>query len=210
MAVEKKPSERIKVAPLIVAVQEPLRIKAVLAHPSKYSRQRREHVSFIVLHATHGAEGPNKDNDEAVASSKPLLPGELPHSAHYFVDSDSATRSVPDLLTAYHAGKHANAAGIGVEICGRADQSLKQWLDKVSLPTLQIAARLVADLCKEHKIPAEFLDVDGLLAGSKGITTHALVAEAWKETKHWDPGPDFPLQAFIAAVKNALPQLPEA
>lgn len=190
---------------IIVPAPAPLRIKVMLAHPSKYSRVKRERITNIIIHATHGAEGPNKDFDEAYASAQPLKEGESGVSAHYFVDSNSATRSVPDLLTAWHAGRTANKCAIGVEICGRADQTRKEWTDTTSLATLQIAARLLIDLCKEHRIPAVYVDSEALRLGLKGISTHQQVAMAWKETTHWDPGPYFPLAELIAAVHRELP-----
>lgn len=190
------------VEPTITAVADALRIKVKLADTANYSKTRRE-PSIIVIHATHGAEGPRKDDDEAYAISKPLPPGKK-RSFHYVVDSDSATRCVPDLLTAWHAGKTANARGIGVEICGSASQTRAQWLDPVSLSTLNIAARLVADLCKEHKIPATLLQLPNLMQKQRGITTHHLCSLAWHESTHWDPGPNFPLTEFIEAVRLAL------
>ncbi len=68
---------------------------------------------------------------------------------------------------------------------------------------LQLAARLVAELCKRRGLPRQYVDARGLLAGSQGITTHKDVGEAWKETTHRDPGPSFPLLDFIAAVQRA-------
>ena len=190
---------RIIAVPRIVAVPAPLRVKVRLAHSSNFARTPTE-KSNVCLHATHGAEGPNKDDDEAAQLQKP----DHGVSFHYVVDSNSATRCVPDLYVAWHARRTANARCLGVELCGRADQSRDQWFDAVSLATLNIAARLVADICKEHKIPAEFCGPDELRAGKRGITTHEACSKAWKESDHWDPGPHFPLTEFIAAVKVAL------
>lgn len=188
-----------KAEPTIVAVPNPLKIKVLLAHPSNYSKVRRE-PEGIVIHATHGAEGPNKDFDEAYALAKP----QLKRSFHYVVDSNSATRCVPDLLTAWHCRATGNSRFIGVELCGRADQTREQWFDKVSLATLNIAVRLCVDICREHKIPPVLVDMLGLKKRSRGITTHAMVSSAFKESDHWDPGPHFPLTEFIEAVKQAL------
>lgn len=196
MAVEQQPT-----GPKIVAAPEPLRIKVTLADPANYSKARRNPTG-IVIHATHGAEGPNKDFDEAFAISKPLPVGKK-RSFHYVCDSNSATRCVPDLLTAWHCGHTGNARYIGIEICGRADQTRDQWLDAVSLATLNIAARLCVDLCREHKIPPVLIEVPGLVANARGITTHAMVSAAWHESDHWDPGPNFPLQDFVEAVRRA-------
>ena len=197
---EKHVVEVVTKPPVIVAAPAPLRVKVRLADPANYGKATRDPCG-IVLHATDGCEGPTKDDDEAAAISKPLVDKK---SFHYVVDSDSCTRCVPDLLTAWHARPHGNKWGIGIEICGRANQTRAQWLDPVSLATLSIAARLVADLCREHKFPAVLVDADGLKLGKRGITTHALVAAAWRESDHWDPGPGFPLEDFLEAVRQAL------
>lgn len=175
------------------------------ASRTNYSDVKRVLPSVIVLHCTDGCEGTTKDDDTAAMFAGPL---EKRRSAHYVVDADSITRCVPDLCTAWHSGHHGNAIGIGIELCGRADQTRAQWLDVFSLPTLSLAARLSADLCGAYKIPPVIVNDLALRAGASGITTHAYVSRAWKESDHYDPGPDFPLTGFVAAVAKAMSTLP--
>jgi N-acetyl-anhydromuramyl-L-alanine amidase AmpD len=186
----------------IQAVPAPLVVKSIPAHLGNYSRVTRIPTT-IVIHATHGAEGLTKDTDSALEISKPLPKGKE-RSFHYAVDANSATQSVRDEYTAWHARRHGNSIGIGIELCGMADQSREQWLDPISLGTLRIAARLCADICARWSIPPTLVDAAGLLEGHPGITTHDFVSKAWKESDHWDPGPHFPLAEFIAAVGKAL------
>lgn len=187
--------------PLIVAAAT-IRMKVLLAHQANYSRTKRMKIDNIVIHATHGAEGANKDYDAAFEISKPLPKGKE-RSFHYVVDSDSATRCVPDVYVAWHARRTANARSIGVELCGSADQTRSQWTDAVSMATLEIAARLVADLCKTHNIPTVLCRPQDLVADQRGITTHQFCSQAWKQSDHYDPGPNFPLIEFVEAVANA-------
>lgn len=189
--------------PLIVAAPEPLKISVLLADPSNYSRAKRE-VEFITVHCTHGAEGIGKAAAAAKLISKPFPPSEKKRSFGYAVDATSTFRCVPDLLTAWHAGRTANSRSIGVEICGSADQTRAEWLDKTSLATLSLAVRLVADLCREHKVPPVILNEAKLKARARGITTHAVVSATWHESTHWDPGPNFPLEDFVEAVRVAM------
>lgn len=186
--------------PVIVAASAPLEIRHVPAHLANYSRTRRT-PRVIVLHATHGAEGTMADTNGAREMTKPIVP---PRSAHYFVDADSCTQCVPDECRAYHARHNGNAVGIGVELCGRADQTIEQWYDATSLATMRLAARLCIELCLRWKLPAVLVGPTGLRAGEPGITTHALVSQAWHESDHWDPGPGFPLQPFIDAVARGM------
>lgn len=188
-------SVELVAAPTLTLKQRP-------AHSDNFSHAKRT-PRFIVLHATHGAEGINKDEQGSVEIANPLPKGKR-KSYHYIVDADSATCCVEAVYTAWHAGKTGNQLGIGIEICGRADQTLEQWLDQYSLPTLQNAIRLCVDLCREWRFPAVLLDQQALLAGHSGITTHAIVSHTWKDSDHWDPGPGFPLNPFIEAVKREL------
>jgi N-acetyl-anhydromuramyl-L-alanine amidase AmpD len=189
--------------PIIVAAPGPLVIREQLAHPANYSAYVRPSTQAIVIHCTDGCEGGgHKDSDVAAMFQDPKL---TPHrSAHYVVDADSCTLCVPDALIAWHGGHHGNAATIGVELCGRASQTREQWLDATSLATLQIAARLVADLCARYKLPAAVINDEALVAGARGITTHAFVSAAWKQSSHYDPGPGFPLIDFVSAVAKAV------
>jgi hypothetical protein len=50
------------------------------------------------------------------------------------------------------------------------------------------AAHLVARLCLKHGVRPWFVGRLGLLAGIKGVTTHAKMSKAFKKSTHWDPG----------------------
>lgn len=189
-------------APRIVAA-EVLTIASIPAHPSNYDRATRS-PSLIVLHATDGCESTHADIDGAHEIAKALPKGSK-KSWHYIVDADSAVVCVPDEHIAWHAGHHANQIGIGVEICGRANQSRDAWYDPTSHATLCNAARLVAGLCIRWNIPALMLDASALARGAgRGITTHAACSECWHESDHSDPGPNFPLLEFVHAVRVAI------
>lgn len=187
--------------PKIVAVPGPLMIKRQPAHPSNFSAHPRLSPGIIVLHCTDGHEGYTKDDDVAAMFGRVL---DKPRSSHYVIDADSCTRCVPDLMTAWHCGHTGNALGIGIELCGGASQTRAEWLDTQSLATLNIAARLIADLCHGYNIAPRVVNVRDLLAGRSGITTHSIVSVAWKESSHHDPGPGFPLGALVMAVRRDL------
>lgn len=173
------------------------------AHLKNYSRVVRT-PQGIVLHSTQGCEGLTADEDCAAMFARPPLPGQE-KSAHLVIDADSATRCVSDEFVAFHAKHSGNHWGIGIELCGRAEQTRAQWFDAMSLPMLCIAARVCAELCRQYDIPPVVVNDRAILAGERGITTHAFVSQAWKQSDHWDPGPGFPLGSFVAAVAAALP-----
>ncbi len=166
------------------------------------TRLSRPYTQFITVHATCGGETSRSAEDLAHMLALPDL--SPPRSAHYGVDSDSAVQCVQDMHIAWHCGHHGNQRSIGVEFCGQASQTRAQWLDAASLAELQLGARLVATLCGRYAIPRQLLTAPELLAGKKGVTTHAEVAKAWPaDTNHSDPGAGFPLIDFIRAVQLA-------
>lgn len=187
---------------LLVAAPALPPLRVLLA---KYKRAQRRHAPiWIVIHCTAGAEGKGKAWDGAHELHN--CPPTRKRSAHYFVDSAEVVQCVAPNSEAWHAGKHANVYGIGIELCGRATQTRAQWLDGDSLPTLRLAARLVHELCATYQIPKVLLSGDQLQRVLPGITTHAAVSAAFPaETDHTDPGPHFPLEEFVAAVKGCDP-----
>jgi N-acetylmuramoyl-L-alanine amidase len=170
------------------------------AHPTNYRKRTRELTQAIVLHATDGHEGPDKAEDVARMFAGVLA---KPRSCHFVADSDSLVQCVPAMLTAWHCGHTGNMRCEGLELCGFARQTPAEWLDALSLPMLNLAARHVAERCRALSIAPVFVDRAGLRQGLRGITTHAEVSLAWQESTHTDPGRGFPLRAFIDAVRAA-------
>lgn len=191
--------------PRIVAVPErDLVLRSVRAHAANYSRVIRKTTQAITLHATDGHEGPSKAEDVAAMFARVFSPPQKKRSCTFVVDTDTAVLCVPPHVTAWHCGETGNRLTEGVELCGRANQTREQWFDALSLPMLCIAARLVAQRCTVNQIEPVFVDRAGLRAGLRGITTHAEISAAWHESKHTDPGPNFPLREFVAAVRGAM------
>jgi hypothetical protein len=193
----------LPIEPVIVAVHGPLALKQRPAARSNYGGRRSASPTLIALHCTDGHEGFSKDDDVAAMFANPHLIPE--RSAGYVVDSDSATQCVSDDFIAWHCGRTGNLMALSVEFCGFAKQTRADWLDKLSLPMLNIGARLVADLCVKHKLPVMLVNAEGLIHAQTGITTHAFISQAFKQSIHTDPGPGFPMAAFLNAVGRAMP-----
>lgn len=108
-------------------------------------------------------------------------------SAHYVVDPYEVVQVVGDSMIAWHAPP--NAHSIGVEMCDMpvAGNSAR-WDDEAHLLLEERAAALVADLCLAYDVPPYFVGAVGLAAGRKGVTIHAEVSKAFRQSSHWDVG----------------------
>lgn len=85
-------------------------LKKELANSKNYGGKRSlSNILFIVIHFTAN------DGDTDENNGKYFVNNEAYASAHYFVDSDSVTQSVPDDYVAYSVGgaKYSNCASTG-------------------------------------------------------------------------------------------------
>lgn len=189
----------------VISAPNTVTVRVQLAAAVNWSHAKRA-PGLIVIHSTEGREGDGATDANVAAGVAVAKPAGRRTSFHYVVDADSVTQCVPDINIAWHAGHTANLIGIGVELCGTAKQTRAEWLDATSVRTLGNAARLIADLCARHKIPPVYAGAVALqTTNPRGITTHADVSVAWRESSHWDPGPNFPIAEFIDAIQCAMP-----
>ena len=163
-----------------------------------YRPGRARSIGLIVLHSAESSEKPDTAENIAAwfASSRSPVA-----SAHYIVDSNSVVQCVLDGDVAYGA-PGANARGLQIEHAGRAAQRASDWGDEYSRATLERSAELVSGLCHRYSIPVVFLGPQELQASHDGITTHAAVSEAFGESDHWDPGPEFPMGWYLERVAH--------
>lgn len=172
--------------------------------PAKhYVIAHREAVDWIVIHATHGPERPR----QAIASANRFAgigePAPIA-SAHYIVDPELVVQCVRETDVAWHC-KGANRRGIGIEHCGRADQTPEQWADAGSESELRQSAVLVANICLRWGIPPVRLAPGDIRKGGRGIAGHAdFVAAFATPGGHWDPGPSFPWEHYLDLISRAI------
>lgn len=126
-------------------------------------------------------------------------------SAHYIVDPAEIIQSVGDHTVAYHCGH--NQDSIGIELCDPQAGPGKRWTDEPHTQMLARAATLVAQLCLAYDIPAVRVMPSALVAGKHGICGHVDMTNAFHQSTHTDPGPDFPWTEFIHAVKTEITRL---
>lgn len=183
-------------------------IKVNLANKKNYGRSRDlSSIKYIVVHYT-GNDGDTDENN-----GKYFKNNVVSASAHYFVDDDSITQSVPDNYTAYHCGatkyKHANcrnANSIGVELC----DDVRNGVVYPSAATIANALDLVKLLMKKYNVPASNVirhyDVTGKACPAYWCGT-AAKDEKWR-TEFWnklsDTAASKPATSYLVKVTASL------
>ena len=155
-------------------------------------------IEVVVMHTMEIAERP----DAAMICARWFQSRVSQVSAHYCVDARTVIQCVREPNIAWHA-RGGNTNSIGVELAGFARQTTADWADAYSRAVLRRAATLVADVCTRRRIPVRWLVAADLVAGRHGITGHVEVSRAFKLSDHWDPGPGFPIEGFLARVRAA-------
>lgn len=157
--------------------------------------------NLIVLHSGETNEG----DTAAEGMANYFASGATVGSAHICVDNDSAVRCAPDENRTNGAGGVNNFA-LHLEQAGRAGQLAEEWADPYSSAVVANAAEVVRGwVGKFPHIRPVFLDAAALAGGERdGITTHNEVSQVFAGNDgHWDPGPNYPLQALLDRVTGA-------
>lgn len=170
-------------------------MKQNLANRSNYGSSRSTSaIKYIVIHYTAN------DGDSDESNGKYFHNTVVKASAHYFVDKDSVTQSVPDNYVAWSVGgsKYPSASSTGggkyygivtntnslsIELC----DNVKDGTIYPSDSAIQIALELTKDLMKKYKVDADHVirhfDVTGKICPAYWCGTAAKNA-LWKTAFH--------------------------
>lgn len=168
--------------------------------PKSWTNGRKSgQPTVIVIHTTEGSEGPNSAEDGAAYDQR-RTDGT---SAHFYVDSDSIVQCVETTDEAHTARQTGNDIGIHLELCGKAGQSASQWADPVSSATVENAAEVCRTLLGKYpNIPIVRLTPAQLRAGERGFCGHVDISNAFGESDHTDPGPNFPWARLFDLIEE--------
>lgn len=158
----------------------------------------RRYITTVVI---HDAEYPEIEGG-ARGVARYFQHPDKPSSAHICVDDKEIIQSVMDNDIAWAAGHHANQIGVHIEIIGYGKQTLAEWLDWYSVAALALASDAAAQYCLKYGLPPVRLTVPQIIAGNKGICGHVDFTNAYHESDHQDPGPNFPWDYFMKSVNN--------
>lgn len=158
-------------------------------------------IDYVVIHDMEFPERP----DSAEWCANYFATTERQASTHFTADNDSIIRCAYDHDVCYSANG-VNHNGLHIEMAGYAGQSEGDWRDAYSISMLIKVAALTAALCVRYNVPMVFVDAFGLTQGARGITTHAEAERAFPYDGHSDPGPNFPMDLFVDAVKGITMQ----
>lgn len=178
--------------------------------PRSYSQGRNRPLQGVALHCTEGSEG-TASAESGAAYDKRRTDGT---STHEFADADTALAEVRPADRSHALRFHGNEIFYSIEICARAGQSLSQWSDETSRATLDIVSQRLAAIWLEQGWPLDRL-VRLTVAQTRaayyapagqrpiGVVGHVDVSKAFPEDQgdHWDPGPNFPWGAVLAAAR---------
>ena len=138
------------------------KLKKQLANKANYGEKRNtSSIKYIVIHYTAGDGDTDENNGKYFANND-----DIGASAHYFVDNDSVTQSVPDNYVAWSVGgnrysnyketggakfynKCTNANSISIEICDAKKDGKIYPLQA----TIDNAIALTKELMKKYNIP---------------------------------------------------------
>ena len=124
-------------------------LKKNLANKKNYGNKRNtSSIKYIVIHYT-GNDGDTDENN-----SKYFHNNIVKASAHYFVDSDSVTQSVPDDYVAYSVGgtKYNNSGGKYYSKCTNTNSISIELCDDVKNGKIYPSAKTIANAIELTKV----------------------------------------------------------
>src|SRR5579871_1966095 len=169
-----------------------------------YTKGRTSDIQLIEL---HDEESPDRNGSALNVAHYFAGPSAPQASAHLTIDNLTAILCVHFEDTAW-AVINSNHNSINLEHAGYASETVRDWESDYNKAMLEQSAQITAALCYEYNIPAAlavFAGPDDETVITPGITTHGLTPN--HVSGHTDPGPNFPLTAYIARVAAILAEI---
>lgn len=176
-------------------------------HGDRYGNLRPMPPAFVVIHTTEGSEGPSAAEGLASVLGRP---GDRTTSSgsRYGSSYHAIADTFPHVIRATawprvaFAAAGGNTQGLHIVIPGKAGQTRAEWLDAVSRSAIRTVAAFLVDVAGLYGIPLRHLSDAELAAGGRGYVDHAAVSRVWKQSSHWDCGPNFPWDVLASDISE--------
>lgn len=126
-------------------------------------------------------------------------------SVHTVSDPGKNVAGLKTDVQGYHAGATANKYGNADEVTGRAAWPRSTWLSGNPRKALERQWIAIARFCVVNGFtPQEirWLSIAELRTLSvRGCCGHVDLSEAFGESSHWDPGPDYPYDIAMTTIR---------
>ena len=157
-------------------------------------------IDVVVMHTMEIAERRRRGGDLRAVVPEPGVARSRRTTAS---TPNTVVQCVREKDIAWHA-RGGNTNSIGVELAGFARQTTRDWEDDYSRAVLARAAS-----ARRRRLPPQAHP--RALAprrrpgrrARRGSRAHAEVSRAYRRSDHWDPGPGFPIEAFLDRVRAA-------
>ena len=168
-------------------------------HPKKHSGQGNKPIKRVVIHSAVMPCEPGRARQLGEWNRDGVGGG----SWHYSVDPTATFQCSYDSYVCWHAPPNSNSIGIEMADWPTTSGTAKTWRWRKAHHKMMLdrTARLTARICAYYDIPPRFVGPIGLRNGKKGVTTHAMVSLAWRQSSHWDPGL-WPRRKFMRLVRK--------
>lgn len=150
-------------------------------------------IRGVVIHTTESAPGSlwgvvNYFKNDGIDVSSHYVVGDIARKGSLWTE---VVRVVPEEEKAWTA-KSANPYFVQYELIGRANRTRTEWL--AHRAQLETVAALVAEDVLQYDIP--------IVRGYPGIVGHGDLDRLGFPNDHTDPGPNFPWDVFLDAVRR--------
>lgn len=171
--------------------------------PNNHGPKTNKPIQLITLHETQSPCEAGGARDIA----KFFVNTDKDASAHYIIDPKEIIQGLYDSYVGYAAPP--NEHKLHLEICGYSVAERKAAKEKFERPNVKEAyaraAWLTAQLCLAYGIPPRFVGRFRMrmFPRMRGVTTHSVVSDVYKQSVHWDPGV-WPRRTFMREVRKQV------
>ena len=173
------------------------------AHSERFRVADRDLASIqaIAIHTIEGGTGDHVAEPLARSWQKADPNPKRNVASNYIADESTTVQCIREKDISFSAGHEGNVRTISIEAARHAADSRERWLEGTTLDRLAnqcacIAFRGGPPLVKRSA--SEFRD------GERGLVGHKDISDAFHESDHWDPGPNFPWDVLIERATATL------